>query len=408
MRATEHKWRRPSAVRAGRTAWLAAALWTAYLVFTGAGLGLARLNGSNPIEGILYLGALGLPTVGALVAARRSSNAVGWILLALACSFPVQFLAREYATYSLLVRVEPLPFTDAAAWLAGWPWTVLLGLIAFLLLLFPDGRVPSRRWRLVAWSVVVAQAGLTTAVAFSPQTDGRIPNPLGLQYAEDALDALASVSFNLLAALILLAGISLIHRYRRSSTEQRLQIKWVAYAITLLAGTVVLDVVLVDTLTLFETQRFEQLGMVVLALVLPASVGIAISKRRLYEIDRLINRTLVYASVTVLLGLVYMTGVFIGGRLVNPVERESPLAVAASTLAVAVLFQPIRRWVQGLVDRHFNRRRYDANVITEAFSIRLRDQVDLNTLSAELMNVIGQTMQPVHASTWFRRTRTRP
>jgi len=397
---TAQRWRGPSAAR--NTAWLAAALWTAYLVSAVAALLLARVNGTSPIEGMVLLVGLGLPSVGAVLAARRPSNPVGWLLLALALSFPMQLLAREYATYSILVRPGSLPFEKAAAWLAGWPWTVQFGLVAFILLLFPDGRIPTGRWRRVAMSVVVSQAVLTTATALSPHNVALFPNPLGVRGADHALDALSEVGLGLLTALILLAAMSLIPRYRHSSAEQRLQIRWVAYAIILLGGLAVLDLVLIDTLTLFETYLFELLFNAVLAVVLPVTVGIAILKHRLYDIDRLINRTMVYASVTVLLGLVYTAGVFVGGRLLDPVLQESALAVAVSTLAVAALFQPARRRVQNVVDRRFYRRRFDRTATVDAFSIRLRDQVDLDAISTELLHVIGRTVQPAQASIWLR------
>jgi hypothetical protein len=193
------------------------------------------------------------------------------------------------------------------------------------------------------------------------------------------------------------SGLSLLPRFRRARGVERQQLKWFAYAAALLAAFLISQALGLQTFglvdLLVETLTFAGVY---------AGIGIAVLRYRLYEIDRLVNRTLVYGTLTALLGLVYAAGVFGLGSLLNPTRGESALAVAASTLAVAALFQPARRRVQQVVDRRFNRRRYDAAKTINAFAVRLRDQVDLDTLSAELLAVVNQTVEPDKASLWLR------
>jgi hypothetical protein len=288
--------------------------------------------------------------------------------------------------------------------LAGRPGAAVL----FLPLLYPAGRLPSPRWRLVAWLGLFAL--LLTSVSYAvrpgPMLSSEVPvaaNPLGIAGAGGFLEALELVGFWLFIPLAVAAQASLLLRLRRARGVERQQLKWfVSAAVALVAFFALFPLSLLLLGDPGELVIDLISGVVILGF--PVALGIAVLRYRLYEIDRLVNRTLVYGLLTALLGLVYAGGVFVLGRLLDPAGGRSGLAVAASTLAVAALFQPARRRVQAAVDRRFNRRRYDATRTVEAFSARLRDQIDLDTLSAELLSVIDQTMQPTRASLWLRAT----
>jgi hypothetical protein len=288
-----------------------------------------------------------------------------------------------------------LPGAGWVAWAEAVVWHPAFGLLAFLLLLFPHGRLPSPRWRPFAWATVAVYLALSLSAALSPAAielyypDATPPLRLAVSPVADAVFDTLLVGQLLLLAVAL---TSLVLRLRRARGEERQQVKWFVYT--------VVSVVLVfasTTLVLGEGYLFPIFGLI------PVSVAVAVLKYRLYEIDRLINRTLVYGLLTALLAGVYAALVFLLGYVLDPVTGESSLAVAAATLAVAALFQPARRRVQRVVDRRFDRARYDAARTVEAFSGRLRDQVDLDTLAAELLGVVDQTVQPATASLWLRR-----
>ena len=273
-------------------------------------------------------------------------------------------------------------------------WHPAFSLLAFLLLLFPHGRLPSPRWLPFAWFVAAVYLTLSLSAALSPGALERyypeVAAPVRLPVA-----GLADVVFGaLLFGQLFLLGVcvvSLALRLRHAPAEKRQQVKWL---VSTMATVIVVFVV--STLLIGGGVLFPLFGLI------PVSVAVAVFKYRLYDIDRLINRTLVYGLLTALLIGVYAALVFLLGGLLDPATGDSALAVAASTLAVAALFQPARRRVQELVDRRFNRRRYDAARTVERFSGRLRDQVDLDTLSAELLGVVDQTVQPASASLWLR------
>ena len=321
--------------------------------------------------------------VGALVVANRPGNAIGWVFSAIALLAVTGALAEEYAARA---RPGSLPGGVLAGWYAGWAWypTVVLTLV-FTPLLFPDGRPPSPRWRLVAWlagagtALFVALAAVQTTIELD---DGHVvANPIGVAGVWDPEDSFLDISLGL---LVVAAVASLVVRFRRSRGEERVQLKWFTYAAALLPVILVGDYLP------------DAVSSVLFA-------GIAVLRYRLYEIDRLINRTLVYGLVTVLLAGVYAGLVLVGGQLSGGVAEDPPSwVVAGATLAVAALFQPARRRVQQAVDRRFNRRRYDAARTVEAYSSRLRQEVDLDTLSAELLAVVDQTMQPTVAALWLR------
>jgi hypothetical protein len=282
------------------------------------------------------------------------------------------------------------------AWLGA-----LLGLLPFLVLLFPTGRLLSRRWRTVAWALGLVVGLYLTARLLTPGpvSPGLPANPLGMESAEGLLLLVQTISGVAAPILALATLASLVVRFRRARGEERQQLKWFTFVVAA-------DLVLIPGLGRVTEQVAPVLGELVVFPVavsmIPIAIGVAVLKYRLYDIDRVINRTLVYGLLTVLLGAVYTVGVFGLGQLLDPVTGESALAVAASTLAVAALFQPARRRVQAIVDRRFNRRRYDAARTVDAFSIRLRDQVDLDTLTTELLTVVDQTVEPTTSSLWLR------
>jgi MFS family permease len=404
--------RRPWAVSwSARPAWprwaagLAWALWLLILLGLVATAWLDRLlrQAGHPQDA--YLVAGNLPalvamvtavTVGALLASRRSRHPVGWLLLGLGLSYCLAAVTSSYSRYGLVARPGALP---AAAWLVGIQnamVVVWLSLAGFILLLTPTGTVPSPRWRwwarvAAAATVTGALAGLTSPRPLYPEHP-RVGNALGVP----ALDGLfLPAALVVLVALVAGAG-SLLGRFRRARGVERLQLRWLALAAAVSAAALLVAIATLaldgDT-TLFQAALGAAVGL------LPVATGAAILRYRLYDLDRIISRTVAYGLLTVLLGLGY-AGVVLGlGRLL---PDSSSLTVAAATLAVAAAFRPARRRIQQTVDRRFNRRRFDAAQTIAAFSVRLREQVDLNTLTGELLMLVQETMQPTQASLWLR------
>jgi hypothetical protein len=410
-RATRAAWRRDTRSKGHVAAWVA---WGTCAVYWGAvGTGYAlRLSSGTAGDVIDELGwriAYGsCATVGAVIVSRRSRNVVGWILCAIGISSAVAAFAQDYAIVALLGRQAALPGGLVMGWLGSWPWYIAFGLIlTFLLLLFPDGRLPSRRWRPIAWlaAAVITLTCVWAAFASRPLEGPRgIPmpqNPWAIEQAAGFFRLLAACTFVMLPALAVVSLASLVVRFRRSRGVERQQLKWFTYAALLVVGWWVLS-----TPTGLSAQLTGPLWLVLEAIsswLIPAAIGIAILRHHLYDIDRLINRTLVYGLLTALLGAVYAGAVLLLGQLFGGIGADPPSwAVAGATLAVAALFQPARRRIQAVVDRRFNRRKYDAAKTIERFSARLRDEVDLDTLSTELLAVVDLTMQPTTASLWLR------
>ena len=340
--------------------------------------------------------------VGAVIVAHRPGNALGWIFSAIGLLSSAGVLAMEYAEYAYLTRPGSLPGAALAAWFSWW-WLPILGLIfVFTPLLFPTGRLPSPHWRPVAVTGALAITAVAVLGAVQPtlklqNEEVYLPNPVGLAGAPDPEDgALGAVLLGVLAACMVASVVSVVLRFRRSSGVERQQLKWFTYAAALM---LVANVVTFTFLP--EGVASDVLFGLSIAFV-PIAAGVAILRHRLYDIDRLINRTLVYATLTAVLGTVYAGAVLVLG-LFGGVGGELPSwAVAGATLAVAALFQPARRRIQAVVDRRFNRRRYDAARTVEAFSARLRDQIELDTLSAELLAGVEQTLEPTTVSLWLR------
>jgi hypothetical protein len=338
--------------------------------------------------------AVSIAVVGALVAAHRPRNPIGWIFCTVGVTQGLLVFCYEYGSYALRTAPGQVPGGRLAFWAATWMWAAGVGLLFTLVpLLFPDGRPPSRRWRPLAWLSAVAVAlncGLPAALLWP------LPGPALLAY--DAGTPLPPRQQLVLgAALLLLVGCglacvaALLVRFRRARGVERQQLKWLLFASVVTAAVVV------------EGQLGSRLLLLPLVASVPVAVGIAILRYRLYDIDRLLNRTLVYGLLTALLGLGYAGTVLLLGQVFGGVTDKPPgWAVAGATLTVAALFQPARRRIQQAVDRRFNRRRYDAARTVEAFSARLREQTDLDALLAELLAVVEQTMEPTTVSLWLR------
>jgi hypothetical protein len=370
----------------------------------------ADLGVGSMVGGALFLA---FPLVGALIASRRPKNAVGWLCLAVGLLWALSGVCDYYGFYGAATPGS-VPFPVVAAGISDWIWVPAIGLLGtYVLLLFPDGRLPSRRWRPLAWLSGAVILLLSLGIMLAP---GRLDNlagvrnPTGIEGAE-WLVAGAYALLPLLPLCMLASALSLLLRYRRSGGEERQQIKWIAFAASVV---VVLYAVAMIASFVFPEEAWTTAGSVwwlnlltyvVLAsfTLVPIAVGIAVLKYRLYDIDLLINRALVYGPLTAMLALVYFGGVVgLQATLRGLTSQESTLAVVASTLVIAALFNPLRRGVQGLVDRRFYRRKYDAAKTLAAFSATLRDETDLDTLANDLVEVARRTVQPAHVSLWLR------
>jgi hypothetical protein len=387
--------------------WLAWSMWALTVLAVALTLLIASLNEpSSSFQNTAFLSLLifAFSTVGALVASRRPENPIGWLFCSGAFIWIVGELALEYGVYALITNPPgALPAGAWAAWFGGWArgmgWFLI---VVFLLLLFPTGRLPSPRWRPVLWAAVGYIGFFTLVVWLSPvSADTRLQefvrNPLGLEIA--IMNLLVDLLYLTIPLLVVVSGTAVIVRFRSSRGDERQQLKWFAYAVAVM----VVVFVIWFSLELAGLVPLSALAFTVPLLGLPIAVGIAILKYRLYEIDLLINRTLVYGSLTATLALVYVGSVVVlQGAFRALTGQESQLVVVASTLAIAALFNPLRRRIQGFVDRRFYRRKYDAAKTLAAFSAKLRDETDLDALNAELVGVVRETMQPSHVSLWLR------
>ena len=387
-----------------RWSWVAWSMLAVFVVSLVAGLILAVANGTLRQDAgnqvLLLVGFSAFMVVGALIVAHRPGNAIGWLFSAIALLAFTGQLASEYATYAYATRPGSLPGATLAAWYGSWPWWLVVALtLVFTPLLFPTGRLLSPRWRPVAWLAGVTTAVLTAVTSLRTELgtveDQVVANPIGVAaVGNPEKSPMIPVLIVLLGVLATAAVGSLVLRFRRSRGEERQQLKWFTYASALLPLAGLDD---------FLPAPVGDLLFGVPIVFLPVAAGIAILRLRLYDIDRLINRTLVYGSLTAILGLVYTGVVLVLGQVFGGVTEDPPSwAVAGATLAVAALFQPARRRIQEVVDRRFNRRKYDAAETIDTFGARLRDQVDLDTLSTELLAVVDQTMQPTRVVLWLR------
>jgi hypothetical protein len=399
-------------------AWIAWSLCVLCVALAMASLILALLNGRTLGEIFLVWGpliasqaiiAVSFSVVGALIASHRPGNPIGWVFCAAAFFQGLANAGDEYAIYALLTNSGALPLGAELSWLTEWIWAPGLGLIlVFLPLLFPDGRPPSGRWRPVVWlgGLSIGLICVLTSIVLWPERGPALVRPGGFPEFEGWRYAVGEGLTKLVVPMLFLAGfgavISLLVRFRRARGDERQQIKWFASAAAL--SLVWIFVWSTGQMTLGGLpEAIVALSSLLVVPSIPIATGIAIFRYRLYDIDRIINRTLVYGSLTVTLVAVYFGAVVVLQRLfVILTSEKSTLAVVASTLIIAVMFNPLRRRTQSFVDRRFYRRKYDAAMTLQAFSARLRDETDPDAFSNDLVGVVKETMQPVHVSLWLR------
>ena len=391
---------------------LCAAIWTfAAALALGAILfsvlnrtsGVAEEWGPVPSTFFIFV-LLGFVTFGVLVSYRRPGNAVGWIITGMGISLAVAGFAQSYGVYALYTAPGSLPWGEVMAWLSSW--AIIPSLFAapsLLFLLFPDGHLISRRWLIVFWLVIGATCLTALSTAIHPVLDeapfeGTV-NPFGVDTSGTPIALVSPYGWPGMAVGLLAAAGAMIVRLRRSRGIERQQLKWIASAATVLPLTSLMAVV-----SYYLGWNLAASILPFLAPVLiPLAAGYAILRYRLYDIDLIINRTLVYGSLTATLVATYFGGIVVLQRLfVFVTSEKSTLAVVASTLAIAALFNPLRRRFQAFIDRLFYRRKYDAARTLDAFSHRLRDETDLETLDYTLVSVVSDTMQPTHVSLWLR------
>jgi hypothetical protein len=355
--------------------------------------------------------AIGYSVIGAIIASRLPKHPIGWMCCAIGLTGAVEHFSSEYAIYALVAHQQALAGGKVMLWLSNWVWIVMFGLIVYLILLFPDGRLPNSRWRWFAWFSVALTLVAATLMAISPEATldvlGSSGNPhisfptsLGIV----GLPNLYRPVQTLTLVLGFVGAASVLVGRRNARGIERQQIKWLLYASAIFfVGNFLKN-------TIFSPLGGVSWGLWVGYLLValgglggPIAIGIAILRYRLYEIDTLINRTLVYGSLTVALVALYFGGIVVLQRLfVLLTGQQSTLAVVASTLLIAALFNPLRRRIQSFIDRRFYRRKYDARKTLEAFSAKLRDETDLQTLNNDLVDVVRETMQPAHVSLWVR------
>src|ERR687890_343609 len=372
----------------------------------------ANLTVGDLLGGVIFLI---FPLVGALIASRRPRNAIGWILLAEGLLWMFLGMTDYYGLYGV-ARPGSVPFPVGVAAVNNFMWVPAVGLLGtYVFLLFPDGRLPSRRWRPLAWlsgTVIVLVSILVGLTPGRLQNLGGIRNPYALE-GYPWLETVAYIVLPLLPLCMLASVISLVMRYRRSRGEERQQIKWIAFAASFVG---LLYLIAMVCAFIFPSGAWFQagsplwldlLGYAALSsfTLVPIAIGFAVLRYRLYDIDRIINRTLVYGSLSAMLVALYFGGVAITQAIIQALtgrENLPQLAIVASTLVIAALFNPLRRYIQSFIDRRFYRNKYDARKTLEAFSATLNQETDLDALSDDLVRVVRGTMQPTHVSLWLR------
>jgi hypothetical protein len=399
---------------AARLAWALTALSALLLVLAVVLLVLNRELGFRALSAHLLL-VPGFAVVGLVLAVRRSGHAIGWLFVGMGLVAAVHAFAFEYAIWGLVTAPGSVPAAAWLAWVASWTFLLNLPALALLLLWFPDGRVPSPRWQVVPWLLGIAVAGATVWSMLQPKPIDlgvfTTTNPAGVAALDHpAIQALGDAPAILVFLTLFVGSVACalapFVRRRRADPIERQQLKWLAFV----AGGSGLAGATGFLLYAFDNGTLAIIGGLLLLVALagiavgiPVAVGLAILRYRLYDIDRLISRTVVYTLLTAVLGLGYAGAVLVLGQVFGGVGGNPPSwAVAGATLAMAALFQPLRRRIQHAVDRRFNRRRYNTARTIEEFSARLRDQVDLDTLTGELLAVVDHTMQPTQASVWLR------
>jgi len=388
-------------------------MWFLMLFLDGAYLALVIVNWHAPTRdtaidrAAISIVILALSTCAALVISRRPRNPIGWLLIVATFAIVVTVLAFEYAVRAVLTDPGTLPAGSYAVWLYNWGWTPLLLMIAPGMPLFPDGRLPSPRWRPLVWATLALVLLLNLGAATEPTLtlDGSVSveNPLGVGWGPQP-DSPPAKALLVIGVLFLLANATApVVRYKHAGLIERQQLKWVMFA------GLVFVVTLALVLPLDSTNGFARdvasLLYVLSLLGIPVSITIAILRYGLYDIDRIISRTLTYGLLTAGLGLTYLALVIGLQTLLRPLSGGSDFAIVVTTLVVAALFLPTRRRVQSAVDRRFNRRAYDAARTIEVFNARLRQQLDLDTLRTEVLGIVEETVAPQAAGLWLRSRR---
>ncbi|MDQ2911994.1 MAG: hypothetical protein M3T56_01930 [Chloroflexota bacterium] len=358
---------------------------------------LAKGNGEGMLDvliaALLALG--GSAIVGGLLVARLPRNPIGWLLLAVPLGVGTGDLADNLAVYGLITAPGSIPLAQFAGWVGMWLWLPCLMSLVFVLFLFPTGRLPSPRWRPTVWAIGIFFLVTTFLKAFgtpSSEPHPEIVNPFLIPALRPA-NAFANAVIWLYAVVFALGAASLVARYRHASRIEKQQLKWIV-----VAGFFWVVCIIATTIGPPPINFAWLLAM----FALPVAIGIAILRHRLFDIDLLIKRTVVYGATTAAIAAVFFAGILAAQTLLRPLTAGSELAIAASTLASFALFQPARRRIQTIVDRRFDRHNYDAERTLDAFSTRLRDEIDLDALRGDLLSAVDRTMAPAHASLWLR------
>ena len=340
--------------------------------------------------------------LGALVASRRPRNPIGWILVVSPVCLAFTQVARDWYVHTLFADPGSLPLATGFMWAANWAWIPgFMPLLTLLLLLFPDGRLPSRRWLAMGWLAGLGMGLLIVGYAFAPgplEDYTRVDNPLGIGGGiGEALEVFRAVGFPFFALAAIGSMASLVVRFWCSHGVERQQLKWMAAAAALVVVAWLVNAV-------FDQVVGGDISIIlpIALLALPVAATVAILRYRLYDLGLVVNRALVYGALSGILAAAYLGSVLLLQLALEPLTSDSGLAIAGSTLAVAALFRPLRARIQALVDRRFYRRRYDAARTVERFSARLRDEVELEALTEELRGVVRETVQPAHVSLWMR------
>jgi hypothetical protein len=404
---------RPTDRQLHRLAW---ACWWFFVVALLARVGLTIAEEAFTPAGLaemvsFLLVLVAFPLAGLAILHRQPRNTIGWLLMGIGVVWSVGGYADTWAHYGLITNPGSLPGAAVGGTIANGIWAPALGLTGtYLFLLFPDGHLPSPRWRPFAWAVAGVLVTLVATLILSPEElvegpGAGIHNPLGVEALGPALQVVVPMLILLFALSIVTSATALVVRFRRSHGIERLQVKWLAAAAATVGGVFLLGVL---TSSVFPEEAdtawqelLDQLSFLLFAL-LPLSIGVAVLRYRLYDIDVVINRALVYGSLTALLAGVYLGSVLLLQLVLRPLTEQSDLAVAASTLAVAALFGPARRRIQVAVDRRFYRHKYDAARTVADFSTRLRQQIDLDAIGTDLVRIAGDAVQPTDASLWLR------
>jgi hypothetical protein len=388
------------------------ALLTAAIPFASLALYVIAIEAKAVLEPLGFNGTaslvltITLPGIGWLIATRRPENPIGWMLLAIGFFYALTQLSEAYVLYGRVAAAGSLPLPDLMSWLSHLIWAPAYMLLILLPLVFPDGRVPSRRWRPVVWMAGIALALIVipSAVALWPYGGPLLGPGDARPPARDAAPGTADLLqyAGLIMSLgVAVAGVAaIVTRSRGSVGAERQQIKWFAGAVFV----EFLAIFLAISTWVVLPPPLDALAAIIAAPLIPFAIGIAILRYRLYDIDRVISRTVSYAAVSAILAIVFLGTVFVSQALLASYFQGTPVAVAASTLLVAALFQPLRRRVQSVVDRRFDRSRYDAERTAAAFSGRLREQIDLGNLYADVRGVVAATVAPATVDVWVRQT----